>query len=82
MAIPTKSTGFAKYLQGTVLRLLFFHFCAERFRNMTTPLLLRGSNSNAGSATLWVSGSEDSSLLSSLCLICKTWTASQTHRSV
>ena len=82
MTIPTKSTGLAKYLQGIDLWLLFFHFCAKRFRNMTIPLLLRGSNSNAGSATLRVSGSKDSSLLSPLCLICKTWTVRQTHKSV
>lgn len=82
MTILIKSTGLAKYLQGTVLR-LFFPFCAERVRNMTTPLLLRGRNSNAGSATLWVSGSKQgSSLLSPLCLMCKTWTACQTHKSV
>ena len=40
-----KSTDLAKYLQGTVLRLLLFHFCAKRFRNITTPLLLRGRDS-------------------------------------
>lgn len=45
MTILIKSTGLAKYLQGTVLQLLFFHFCAKRLRNITTPLLLRGRNS-------------------------------------